>query len=132
MAVQLLRKSMWRGMVDPPVLDPIPTDTINCINTMVSISSSADAGGDPVSYSWAGPLGDIAGANTPMLDVTTPGTYVLTATNTSNSCASFTSVVIIEDMPNMTIDEIGDSTRTCAVTSIDFPEAIVNLSLIHI
>ena len=115
------------GMVDPPSLDSIEPDTLNCNNnSLVTISSMGDAGGDPIVYSWADPAGnEILGEVNPTLDVNAPGIYTLTATNTTNGCASFVSTEITDDNPVLSISALGDSTLTCDKTSIVFPTAIV-------
>jgi|GEM_PF-5816083 len=114
------------GMVDPPSLDALEPDTLNCNNNnLVTLTSMGDAGGDPLTYAWTLDGNDINGETDPMLDVNTPGTYVLTATNTANGCINSVSSIVADDNPILAISELGDSTLTCDKNSIVFPTAVV-------
>jgi len=114
------------GMVDPPILASIDPDTLNCNNnSLVTLTSTGDAGGSPIDYSWSDDNGPITGETDPTLDVSSPGIYTLTATNTDNGCQSFVSTEVEDDTPILAISELGDSTLTCDKNSIVFPTAIV-------
>jgi len=116
------------GMVDPPSLTIIPDTTLNCTNNQsVEVSSTGDANGAPIVYSWEGPGGTpLVGETDPSLTVTNQGDYTLTATNTTNGCQIATSFNVALDDPSLIIDMLGDSTITCDKTEITFPAAVVN------
>ena len=115
------------GMVDPPTLDPIPAQILNCNNNnQVTLTSTGDPSVSNISYSWSGPNGVIAGANGLTLDVTMPGTYVLTATNNDNSCSIPASVTVEQDMPDITIDAFDPLVITCTDMMVSSPDAVVN------
>ncbi len=67
-------------------------DTINCLATSFSISSSSNTAG--VSYAWEGPNSFVSDLNT--VEVTDPGTYNITIT-APNGCIAIESVEVILD-----------------------------------
>jgi len=113
------------GMVNPPELMPIADITLDCNVMTMAVSTSGDAGGDPITYSWTGP-GDVdLGISDPALTADTDGTYTLTAVNTVNQCQSQTSFNVTVDMPTLTITDVRDSILTCDIQEITFPDALV-------
>ena len=114
------------GMVDPPILQAIAPVTLDCNTTTMLVSTTGDAGGAGISYSWMGPDGSDLGISVPELTADTEGTYILTAVNDVNSCQSQTSFNVIIDMPTLAISNVRDSVLNCNVQQITFPDAIVD------
>lgn len=80
----------------------IGSDTVfvGCGGTVTLDGSSDNQMG--VTYAWSGPEGN---ANTPQIDVSSPGTYMLTVTNNATNCES-TDMVVVEanaDFPEVAI-----------------------------
>ncbi len=87
----------------------VPEDVIatggllNCNFTTVTLSSSSSTAG--VTYSWTGPGGYTSNQQNPQ--VSTPGSYTVTATDPTNGCTSFASAVVTQDP---TVPDISVST----------------------
>ncbi|MCB0706816.1 MAG: gliding motility-associated C-terminal domain-containing protein [Saprospiraceae bacterium] len=81
-----------------PIVDAGPTGIINCIDEMLTLDGTADAGGAAVTYQWTTADGNInSGADTPSPVVDAGGTYQLTVTNTENGCINSSDVTIDQD-----------------------------------
>lgn len=86
---------------------------LNCSNTSTTLTAS---GGN--SYSWSN--GSSIVGTTASINVTTPGTYTVTATST-NGCTSTASQVITQDLsaPTASISSsVANNMLTCTTTSI--------------
>ncbi|MEO7175037.1 MAG: choice-of-anchor L domain-containing protein [Saprospiraceae bacterium] len=84
------------------------TDTLDCNTNQIQLQGSA-SGGNNLDIGWTFSSGGniSAGASTLNPTVNAPGTYILTVTNLSNSCATTSSVVIALDTihPSVIIDQ---------------------------
>ena len=72
--------------------------TLNCLVNSVDIDASNSSTGPDFTYNWTGP--DINAGNMNIqspLGITTPGTYNLTVTNTSNNCINTDVLVVLID-----------------------------------
>jgi hypothetical protein len=79
-----------------PIANAGPDLVLNCTVNSVNIDGSGSASGPGITYQWSGP--GISGANATVqspTNLTVPGTYSLTVTNTNNNCIN-TDIVVIE------------------------------------
>ena len=79
-----------------PAANAGPDLGLNCTVSSVNIDASGTASGPGITYQWAGP--GISGINATVqspTNITVPGTYSLTVTNTNNNCLN-TDIVVIE------------------------------------
>ncbi|WP_188932655.1 T9SS type A sorting domain-containing protein [Puia dinghuensis] len=93
---------------------------LTCTSPNITLTASSSTSG--VNYSWSGPnsfTGSLASVS-----VTNPGTYNVTATNSSNGCTSGTSVIISQNItpPSGLLMTSNPTTAvlTCATSSIAF------------
>ncbi|MCO6486454.1 MAG: hypothetical protein J5I41_11830, partial [Saprospiraceae bacterium] len=83
-AFDTLELSDSRAWPDPVIAPPLP---LTCTLTTLALDASASDSGHHV-LQWTGPQGGIAsGASSPSPQITLPGWYVLTLTDTLNHCA---------------------------------------------
>lgn len=106
---------------DAPMLalTSIP-DTLDCSTNEVLID--VDSGGGPgnLTYEWQGPAGGING-NNDQQDVLAiePGLYELIATNNDNGCQDTLSYEVIQDLSDLVINPIPDTSISCAIPQIE-------------
>ena len=86
-----------------PVADAGEADTLTCLTTSLFLDGNGSSSGPQITYLWtytppSGGAGGgiVAGQTTLMPEVDAPGTYLLTVTDGSNLCQSFSSVTIAE------------------------------------
>jgi hypothetical protein len=91
-------------------------DTINCIDTQVTLNGSSTTTG--ATFSWAASNGGniVSGGSTATPIVNSGGTYVLTVS--ANGCTATDTVVIYSDMGTPDADAGNDTTLTCIVTQV--------------
>lgn len=78
-----------------PFVDAGITDTLNCLQSSVLLDGSNSSSGPDLLPLWTTELGQIIGSeNTLVSTANQPGWYVLTLTDTSNSCVASDSVFI--------------------------------------
>lgn len=86
-----------------PAASAGPDLQLNCTVSTVDINGSGSTSGPGILYQWSGP--GISGPNTTVqspTNITVPGTYNLTVTNTNNNCINTDVVVIEEDITQPT------------------------------
>ncbi|OAV42651.1 gliding motility-associated C-terminal domain-containing protein [Lewinella sp. 4G2] len=93
--------TVTQDTVKPGLQEPAPA-TLTCSQTMFTVTT-----GNPepnVMYQWTSTDGTLEGpAISPDLSVSTPGTYVLTATNNLNACESAITWRVTEDVATPTV-----------------------------
>ena len=81
-----------------PVAQAGQDSFINCANPVIEIGSPATSQGPDLVHTWTGPSGGIIGpANTPFIQISSPGTYQLLVRNTTTGCEAADEVLIIDD-----------------------------------
>ncbi len=107
-----------------PVADAGADLTLTCSVTAVNIDASASTSGASIQYLWTGP--GISGANSTAQNpqnITLPGTYNLTVTNTNNSCSNTGVVVISIDTIRPLSSAGADLTLNCFNNNTDTLDA---------
>lgn len=90
------RTTVQLDAVSVPEIDAGTPQALTCIVSTVSIGSGAPLPG--VTYNWTSSTSDLPSLGSmPIIDVTEPGTYTLTATNELGCTASDEVVVTLED-----------------------------------
>ncbi|MDO6429445.1 T9SS type A sorting domain-containing protein [Flavitalea sp. BT771] len=93
---------------------------LTCTNTSITLTASSSTSG--VGFHWSGPNG--LSLSSPSVTVTTPGTYLVTATDPSNGCASNSSANVTQNItpPNNLLMTSNPTVAvlTCSTTSIAF------------
>jgi gliding motility-associated-like protein len=79
-----------------PFSDAGPESTLTCETTSVTLDGSNSSTGTNIVYTWTDEQGQVIG-NTPMVNVTTSGTFTLSVMNTDNGCSTNAEVIIIPD-----------------------------------
>ena len=103
-----------------PVLSLVGTpDSLDCTTNQVAIDIDVSSGPGNYSYEWQGPPGGINGSST-MQDVLAiePGVYQVFAENFDNGCRDTLAYEVIQDLSDLAIDPIPDTTLSCAVPQI--------------
>jgi hypothetical protein len=102
------------GNILLPTANAGPDKLLTCTTTSHTIGTVAASG---VSYSWS----PSSGLNNNLIAqpvVTSPGTYVVTATNTTSGCIDRDTVLITQNITPPLADAGVDNTLTCSVTSL--------------
>ena len=87
------------------------TPVLTCTTT--SIACNANASGSKVGYTWTGPGGfSFHGQTT---DLSVPGTYSVTATDSTDGCSSTASTTITQDITPPSAVTIGSATGTTII-----------------
>ena len=101
-----------------PTADAGAAGLITCLSPLAVLNGSGSSSGAGIQMSWSGP--DISAANQSLVspNVSLPGTYILSVTNTANSCVSTDTVFVTENtgVPNASAGP--DGKLDCATTSI--------------
>lgn len=108
-----------------PAVLILPPDSLNCLNSTVLIDASGSSQGPNFTYEWRGPEAAclLAGADSPVVEVSCPGVYSLIITNTEvMTVDSQTVEVIIDTIPP--VAEAGPpDTITCTMPMIELSAA---------
>ena len=98
-----------------PALNAIGNATLSCAVTTVTLNATPASG---FTYSWSGP-GIVSGATTANPVVNQPGTYAVTATNSSSGCSNTVPATIVVAQNGVApIATTNNATLTCANTSL--------------
>ena len=97
-----------------PIANAGEPDTINCIQSTVTLDGNNSSMSNEIDYEWTTVDGHfVNGENTLTPEVDSSGMYVLTVTNTQNGCASIDSVAIAIDSLLPFVDAGIDTAFTC-------------------
>jgi gliding motility-associated-like protein len=81
-----------------PVIDLLPSDSITCLDSILTLGGPNTSSGPEFSYSWITSEGSIIGADDgPSVLVDSAGVYVFFVTNTLNGCESTGFSTIVAD-----------------------------------
>ena len=80
--------------VEEPTAEAGLTQTITCTETTVTLNGNGSSVGEPFTYQWETVVGR---SDTLLAEANTPGTYLLTVTNTRNGCTAVDSVTVAID-----------------------------------
>ncbi|RMG86971.1 MAG: hypothetical protein D6714_03230, partial [Bacteroidetes bacterium] len=96
----------------------LPSGTLNCQATQVTLDAGASAQGPGITFSWTSPNGHfLNGQNTLSPQIDAPGTYTLTIFDTNNNCQSTETVTIPLDTLAPQVELTG-GLLTCADTAV--------------
>ena len=111
-----------------PVADAGTPQTITCSSPQLSLMANAPNPPTSLLYSWFTSEGSIVGAaNTALIVVDAPGSYVVNVTDPSNGCSALDTVQMLDDTHIPVLDLIPPATLTCMLTIQNV--AVQNLSL---
>ncbi|MBK8555042.1 MAG: gliding motility-associated C-terminal domain-containing protein [Lewinellaceae bacterium] len=91
---------------------------ITCINNTVTIDGSNSSTGPEFQYTWMGPGINAGNQTQPTPNVSQPGNYILSITNTTNSCISTDTVVVTENTALPTVSAGSDQNLDCATLQV--------------
>ncbi len=111
----------------PMVMIDLP-DTLTCVVTQITLDGSASSNWGTIKYEWTTGNGNIVGVNNlPMVEVSLPGTYQLTLTDTLTNEIAFASVMV--EINN--VDPIADAgitdTLNCLITSLNLDGSVSSM-----
>ncbi len=91
---------------------------LTCVVTDLMLDGSGSSQGDQFQYQWIPVSGGniISGANTLSPVINEPGTYSLAVRDSTNSCISYSSVIITENIEKPDIDAGAPVTLTCSTS----------------
>ena len=106
---------------DVPVAVANNAPLLTCANTTLTLSGTGSSVGAEFAYLWSAANGGsiVSGANSLNPVINQPGTYTLLVSNTVNSCANNSSVVVGQDINPPAIDAGASPTLTCTATSLN-------------
>ncbi len=102
-----------------PVAIAVPTDTLTCGVTSLSLNGIGSTTGPEIIYQWGTSNGQIlTGGTTLQPEIGLPGIYSLVVTNTTNGCTASATVQIHPDLNAPTIQVGPVDTLSCNVSSV--------------
>jgi gliding motility-associated-like protein len=90
----------------PPTVNAGPDKTLNCANNQSTSATATGQAGN--TYQWSN------GTNGATTTITTPGTYTVTATSSTNGCKATDQIVVTTDLTPPTINPVPTVTLTCS------------------
>lgn len=107
---------------------------ITCANPAAVLDGSASDNGPNFQIVWTGPGINGGNQNQPAPSVNQPGTYILTITNTTNSCISKDTVVVAENTVVPTASAGLDIVLNCQLTNtnIDGSQSTVSPTITYV
>ena len=101
---------------DVPVADVGAGGILNCATTVVTLGGSNTSTGNNLVYEWLDDNNQMI-ASTASTDVTAPGTYTFSVTNTENNCVTTAAITIDQDILEPIADAGTMATLTCIETT---------------
>jgi large repetitive protein len=107
-------------IVDENILDPNSDagigGTLTCDLTSITLGGPGTSIGTEFNYQWQNSANQTVGSGS-TLDVSTPDTYTLIVTNSTNGCTEESEVIVLENIENPVAEAGPDVTLNCTVTS---------------
>ena len=85
---------------------------MTCANTEITLDASTSTVQGNASYEWS------TGETSASIEVTQPGDYTVTVTDSDNGCSAQTTVTIAQDITPVVAEITGNEELTCATTEI--------------
>lgn len=101
-----------------PAASAGPDGLLTCAQPTAILNGSASSSGPNIQTQWSGPGITPANQNQVSPNVTLPGTYILTITNTTNSCVSKDTAIVNENKITPVASAGQDWVLDCATTSV--------------
>lgn len=102
-----------------PTADAGTSNVLTCAVTTLNLNGGNSSTGNEFTYAWTTTNGNIVnGGNTLNPVVDQPGTYQLAVTNVNNSCISYSSVVINQNITPPAVEAGNPQTLTCTLDAI--------------
>jgi hypothetical protein len=94
---------------------------LNCAVNQVTLNGNGSSQGGNITYQWLPLVGGniVSGATTLTPVVDEPGTYQIAVIDNSNSCISYSQVIIYEDLTPPGVEAGQNVTLTCSVSALD-------------
>ena len=105
------------GNTDIPNANAGPDTLVNCTFPTITLDGGNSSGGNNLQYIWLDEQGSPL-ANTPSLDVSDPGLYILSVLNPENSCSDQDTVLVGEDLTTPVADAGTGQTLDCTVSTV--------------
>lgn len=94
-------------------------DTLDCFTDQVSLLGSPIDQGVPYTLSWSGPVNGLVGPiDQSIAGAARPGIYQFIVENTNTGCRDSFPVEVLEDIDDLLINNIPDTSLTCLRTSV--------------
>lgn len=105
---------------DYPKADAGTAGVLTCAITALTLSGANSSAGTEFSYLWTASNGGniVDGSNTLNPVINQPGTYQLAVTDNTNSCVSYSSVEVDQDIAPPDVDAGNAQTLTCSLASL--------------
>ena len=104
---------------DFPDADAGTAGILNCTVNSLILNGGNSSTGTEFSYLWTTQNGTILGGSSTLTpNINQPGTYQLAVTNNNNSCVSYSSVVVNQNITLPTVEAGNPQTLTCTLASI--------------
>lgn len=102
------------------------TQVLTCKTTELTLDGTGSSQGDQFTYEWVPTVGGniVSGATSLNPVVNEPGTYSLAVRDTTNSCISYSSVIITENLEKPQLDAGAPVTLTCSISALSLQGSI--------
>jgi gliding motility-associated-like protein len=108
-----------------PIADAGLPDTLNCIDTLLTLGGAATSTGPEYIYGWSTNGGNISGpADVPIIQANLPGLYSFIVTDTTNGCADTSAVQIEQDIQIPVADAGADTSLSCIRNSLELDGSV--------
>jgi gliding motility-associated-like protein len=97
-----------------PIINIAPVQPLTCERSSVTLNASGSLPGAGGIFTWTTPLGDTIGS-TPMIQVGSPGEYILTLVDPVNGCTSDDTVLVVDLSESIEIAAAADVILPCDV-----------------
>ncbi|PTX42878.1 gliding motility-associated-like protein [Christiangramia gaetbulicola] len=107
--------------ITPVTANITGNEELTCSNTSITLDASSSNVQANASYLWNN------GATTSSIEVTAPGNYSVTVTDSDNGCSDTDSVQVTQDITEVTAVISGNEELTCANTSVKLDASSSNV-----
>ncbi|MBK7409633.1 MAG: hypothetical protein IPJ40_17260 [Saprospirales bacterium] len=100
-----------------PVAEAGPDGILNCSSPVITLDGGNSSGGTNLEYTWLDGISTPLGTD-PTLEVSTPGMYILSILDPTNSCVDLDTVLVAENFDTPTSDAGFSQTLDCTVSTV--------------